>query len=168
MKTTVKKFKGDRLKLLIQKRGISQEMFAESFGVSTQTVSYWISGKKKPTAYNLELLADYFDVPQSSLTGDFILCSNSEYKEISDRFRQLLPNTVLPPIDETIKPMLDYFQLIGKRYSSFDFDILDKCVIGDTVVFHIIKSIVDKTIEDCFIEFGIISEDERIEKNDTE
>ena len=161
MKTKVKKFKGQLLKELIQKKGISQEEFADDFKVSTQTISYWVRGVKKPSSFNLEMLAYYFDVPQECLTGEFpFLCSKKEYQEITEKIKSCLPTTFQTLTDETIKAFFEYLQLIGKRYDTFDFDTLDKGVIGNTPIFYLIKGIVDKRIEECFVEFGIISEKE--------
>lgn len=168
MKTSVVKFKGERLKELIKRKGISQEKFAEEFGVSTQTVSYWIREKKMPSAFNLEMLANYFDVPQICLTGDFPLCSNAEYQKLSDKmqkeFSKIIPRI---EIDESIKPLIEYLKIVGKHYNTFDFEILDKSVVGDIPVFYIIKGIVEAKIEECFVEFGIIQAKE-IENNGTE
>lgn len=159
MKTSVTKFKGARLKELIKRKGISQEKFAEEFCVSTQTVSYWIKEKKKPSPFNLEMLANYFDVPQICLTGEFPLCSNAEYQKFSDDIKKDLSKFLLPPIDETIKPLFEYLTLIGKRYDTFDFEMLDKGVIDSTPIFYIIKGILETKIEQCFVEFGVISEE---------
>lgn len=167
MKTSVTKFKGARLKELIKRKGISQEKFAEEFGVSTQTISYWIREKKKPSLFNLEMLADYFDVPQICLTGEFPLCSNAEYQKFSDDIKKDFSKFLLPPIDESIKPLFEYLTIIGKRYDTFDFDTLDKCVIDNTPVFYLIKGILEAKIEECFVEFGIISSKE-VENDDKE
>ncbi len=164
MKTSVTKFKGERLKELIKRKGISQEKFAEEFSVSTQTVSYWIREKKKPSAFNLEMLAEYFDVPQICLTGEFPLCSNAEYQKFSDKIQKDFSKFLPPPIDESIKPLFEYLNIIGKRYNTFDFDILDKSVIDDMPVFFIIKGILETKIEECFVEFGIIQAKE-VENN---
>lgn len=166
MKTSVTKFKGERLKELIRRKGISQEKFAEELCVSTQTVSYWIREKKKPSPFNLEMLANYFDVPQICLTGEFPLCSNAEYQKFSDKIKKDFSKFLPPPIDESIKPLFDYLTIIGKRYNTFDFDILEKSVIDDTPIFYIIKGILEAKTEELFIEFGIIQAME-VENNDT-
>lgn len=167
MKTSVTKFKGERLKELIKRKGISQEKFAEEICVSTQTVSYWIREKKKPSASNLEMLANYFDVPQICLTGEFPLCSNAEYQKFSDKIQKDISKFILLPIDESIKPLFEYLTIFGKRYVTFDLDTLDKSVIDDTPVFYIIKGILEAKIEECFVEFGIIQATE-VKSNGTE
>ncbi len=160
MKTSVKIFNGERLKELIQRKGISQEKFSEEFGVSVQTVSYWVTGKKKPSADNLEKLSSYFDVPKVCLTDKFPLCSNKEYQKLSEETKNGISRLLFTPMDESIKPLFEYLTIVGKRYDTFDLDTLDKGVIGNTPIFYIIKSILEKKIEDCFLELGVIQKRE--------
>lgn len=61
---------GDRLRVQLEERGLSQQKLAESLGVSRQTVSRWLSGTV-PLARTLHVLSEMFDVsPQWLLTGN--------------------------------------------------------------------------------------------------
>lgn len=52
-KTKLNNFKGERLKKVLMRRKMTNEKFAQELGVSNQTVTYWITNKKKPTEKKL-------------------------------------------------------------------------------------------------------------------
>lgn len=53
----------EQLKMLRNKKGLSQAKLAEELGVSASTVAMWESGEREPKNYEtLELIADYFNV----------------------------------------------------------------------------------------------------------
>ncbi len=58
---------GENLERLINKKGIDQKILAEEVGVSTASVSNWVSGLKYPRIDKIQLLADYFGVSHSDL-----------------------------------------------------------------------------------------------------
>lgn len=60
---------GDRLKDLIKENNINQKTFALAIGVSQATVSDWINNKQQPTAENIYLTAEYFNVCADYLIG---------------------------------------------------------------------------------------------------
>ena len=70
MRTSVKKFDRRLLKTLIKKNGITQGQFADIIGVSRITVDFWIEGRTKPSAFNLECIADCFYLPKKVFTGE--------------------------------------------------------------------------------------------------
>lgn len=59
---------GERLKELLEEKGLSINQFAEKIGVSASAVSAWTRGVKQPTADNIILIARFFGV-----TTDYIL-----------------------------------------------------------------------------------------------
>lgn len=63
MEEEIKKRISQRIKLLIELKGISQNKLAEGILVGTSTVSDWVKGKKTPGAEKIKLLADYLNVP---------------------------------------------------------------------------------------------------------
>lgn len=59
---------GHRIRLLRNKKALTMEKMAETFGVSYQTVSKWEHGYAIPDFYNLRALKKYFNV-----SSDYIL-----------------------------------------------------------------------------------------------
>lgn len=57
----------DNLERLIEARGIDQKILAERIGVSTASISNWVTGIKYPRIDKIQLLADYFGVKHSDL-----------------------------------------------------------------------------------------------------
>lgn len=169
MKTSVKRFSGKRLKELIRANGLTQEQFAEEFGVSVQTVSYWIRGKKKPTSDNLKLLADYFNVPEVCLTRNFPLCTKEEYHQSTLKLIEILnpPSMALNILqnDNDFDLLYEYLLCIGEKYDTFNYDVIDKGFIDNKSVVRVIQERLEKIIEQYFVEFGIIELSE-VEQND--
>ena len=64
----------ERLKALIMDKGISQKTLAEKTQLSDAIISRWLKGKRQPTADNIMLIADYFDV-----STDYLLGRTGEY-----------------------------------------------------------------------------------------
>mgnify|MGYP002621407360 CR=1 FL=1 len=58
------------LKRLMEHYGLSQMDIAEKLGVSKQTVSDWVNGKKFPRVDRMQQLSDLFDVLMSDLYSD--------------------------------------------------------------------------------------------------
>ena len=54
---------------LRRKKGLSQESFAELFGVTRQSVQKWESGDTQPTIDRLLEIADYFRISVDALLG---------------------------------------------------------------------------------------------------
>ena len=57
------------IRYLRHQEGISQEEFAERFGVSRQSVAKWESGESAPDIYKCRDIADYYDISIDVLTG---------------------------------------------------------------------------------------------------
>ena len=58
---------GQRLREVRNKSGLSQEALAERVNVSRQTISKWERGTTLPSADNLAMLSEVFDVPVDAL-----------------------------------------------------------------------------------------------------
>jgi DNA-binding XRE family transcriptional regulator len=65
---TMNKF-AKNLTMLRNGRDITQEVFAETFGVSRSTIGMWESGKREPNMETLARIADYFNVDVNVLYG---------------------------------------------------------------------------------------------------
>lgn len=78
---------GKRLKILRDKKGISQEDLAKLFNLSQSTIAYYEKDKKQPSQKTLTRLADYFGVSTDYLLGRSLSNKNAvlplgEAKEI--------------------------------------------------------------------------------------
>lgn len=58
-----------RLNDLLTLHSISKRAFANKIGVSAMSVSDWTNGKVQPTAENIYLTAEYFEVSADFLLG---------------------------------------------------------------------------------------------------
>lgn len=59
----------DTLKEARRRKGLSQELVAEELGISRQAVTKWEAGQSKPSARNLQALAELYQVPVEELLG---------------------------------------------------------------------------------------------------
>ena len=59
-----------RLRLLLDETGISQQELADFVGVKRQTIAQWKDGKTVPDIHNFQKVAQYFSVPYEYLLGD--------------------------------------------------------------------------------------------------
>lgn len=59
----------DTLKEARKRKGLSQELVAEELGISRQAVTKWEAGQSKPSAQNLQALAELYQVPVEELLG---------------------------------------------------------------------------------------------------
>lgn len=58
---------GERLKALLDEKGIQQAELAENVGVSQAFISYLIKGLKQPSLVLIKRIADYLQVPIDEL-----------------------------------------------------------------------------------------------------
>lgn len=59
----------ERLSDLLNEYNLSKRAFAKKIGVSAMSVSDWTTGKIQPTAENIYLVAEYFNVSADYLLG---------------------------------------------------------------------------------------------------
>lgn len=59
----------ERLSELLIEHNLSKRKFAEAIGVSASSVSDWSTGKVQPTAENIFLVSEYFQVSSDYLLG---------------------------------------------------------------------------------------------------
>ena len=60
----------DNLKEARKRKGMSQELVAEELGISRQAVTKWEAGQTKPSARNLRILAELYQVSPEELLAD--------------------------------------------------------------------------------------------------
>lgn len=60
---------GEKLKLLREKRGISQQELADKFSLSQSIIGYYETNKREPSINTLMNFANFFDVSVDALIG---------------------------------------------------------------------------------------------------
>lgn len=67
-----------RLKGLREEKGLSQQAFANKFGISQSTIGMWESGKREPNFTTIQKIAEFFNV-----SIDYLLCRTDTPKPSS-------------------------------------------------------------------------------------
>lgn len=68
----------DKFVQILQTKGISAYKLSKDTGITQGMISYWKNGERMPSAKNLNILADYFNV-----TVDYLLGETDEKKSAS-------------------------------------------------------------------------------------
>ncbi len=105
---------GERLKLLIEEKGIDQKRFAELFNLSPTTVSGYVTNYRTPNDELKKKFADFFGVSIDYLLG------HTDKRNISDKRLETkafhnLDVGGLP--DEAIKQVEDYIEFVKQKYN---------------------------------------------------
>ncbi|MDE7182670.1 MAG: helix-turn-helix transcriptional regulator [Clostridia bacterium] len=58
-----------RLSELLEMNNLSKRALAKNIGISAMSISDWTNGKVQPTAENIYIIAEYFDVSSDYLLG---------------------------------------------------------------------------------------------------
>ena len=162
-KAKINNFKGQKLKAALRRRKMTNEKFAAELGVSTQTVTYWITDKKKPTAEHFEKFEKILDHIREYFLGYGLPCSREEYNKISEDLERMIKN-----IDND-KPFFEFILSIGKKYKTFDFDRLDKgfSIEDDDLIFNLIKKDLEDFAVFLLFKYKVMTNLEKIEDNTT-
>lgn len=162
-KTKMNNFKGQKLKAALQHRKMTNETFAAELGVSTQTVTYWITNKKKPTPKHFDEFEKILDYMPEYFLGYGLPCSREEYNKISENLERMVKT-----INDN-RPFLEYIVSIGKQYKTFDFDRMDKGYSGkyNDLIFNLIKNELQNFSEFLLWKYKVITNLEKIEDNNT-
>ncbi len=59
----------ERLRAIMEERGMVQTQVADEIGVLQNTISAWVTGKHEPTAHNIVALCTLFGVTADWLLG---------------------------------------------------------------------------------------------------
>lgn len=104
---------GDRIRILRERRGMSQKHLAHALNMPNQSLSNYERGYREPPAEVLKKLADYFEVSVDYLLGrESVLLTRKTPRDLKD----FLDNGILTyndvPLDEKdiehIRQMLEY------------------------------------------------------------
>ncbi len=105
---------GERLRSLIEEKGIDQKRFAELFNLSPTTVSGYVTNYRTPSDDLKKKFADYFCVSVDYLLG------HTDNRSVIDNKTETKANhnfdtSGLP--DEAIKQVEDYIEFIKQKYN---------------------------------------------------
>lgn len=93
------------LKMLREKKGISQQTLADIFGISQQSVNNYENHETEPDIYMLMKLADYFEVSVDLLIGHTTKQNtNANEAELVEKYRLLTPSE-----QESIRMIIDNY-----------------------------------------------------------
>jgi transcriptional regulator with XRE-family HTH domain len=99
----------ERLKQLRKERGITQADLADGVGIGLSTVKQYESKKRIPEKYNLTLLANYFGVLESWITGE------SNHKTIFEKMDAELGEDKL----SELRNQVQYLSWLEKEFDDF-------------------------------------------------
>jgi len=104
----------ERITQIMTERGIKQSFVEGLLGTYRGKITEWKKGKSSPTMKELEILADFFDVPLAYLTGKGSQTS-LEHKH-SSKVAKLIArlNTDLPQEDAQ-----EFFKIIDENFEKF-------------------------------------------------
>jgi transcriptional regulator with XRE-family HTH domain len=69
---SVRTILSENLKKQMHDKSVTQQQLSEALGVSQSTISNWLREEKYPRIQHIQQLADFFNVPKSSLTEEKI------------------------------------------------------------------------------------------------
>lgn len=99
---------GERLKILIEEKGIDQKKFAEIFSLSPTTVSGYVTNYRSPNDELKKKFADYFDVSLDYLLGRTNIRNYTK--------AQIIDVSDLP--QEAVKMIEDYVEFVRQKYAN--------------------------------------------------
>ena len=79
----------DKLKQIMETKGLTQQKLAQMSNVSNNTISKWLNGQTTPKVKNIEPLAKALNLTVGDLIGD--LGNNEQLTEQDKRFISLTP-----------------------------------------------------------------------------
>lgn len=79
----------DKLKQIMETKGLTQQMLAKMGNVSNNTISKWLNGQTSPKVKNIEPLAKALNLTVGDLIGDW--GNNESLTEQDKRFISLTP-----------------------------------------------------------------------------
>ncbi len=105
---------GERLKSLIEEKGIDQKRFAEIFSLSPTTVSGYVTNYRSPNDEIKKKFADFFGVSVDYLLGHTDIRDIPEKKNETKAYHNL-DVSGLP--EEAIKQVEDYIEFVKQKYN---------------------------------------------------
>lgn len=78
---------GENLTMIRKSRGYSQRKLADALNLSQGTVGMWESGTRFPSYENMEMLADFFNLPMSALVPSDTKAESGEVQRIADAIK---------------------------------------------------------------------------------
>ncbi|BEH92020.1 MAG: helix-turn-helix domain-containing protein [Turicibacter sp.] len=106
----------EKLQLLRQTKGISQEMLAEEIGVPKKLVVDWEAGKELPDMHNLMAISDWFNVSLDELLRDRIHLDTLNRLGFFEQEEELVQNDFLENLILIVGMMLMIMSFIFNHF----------------------------------------------------
>ena len=100
----------DRLKILREKRGMSQQHLADELGISRSAVGNYELGTREPDLETLELIADYFNVDMDYLIGKSVIEKRIPILEWNDNKPMPVPILQNPTLSKEAEEFLSLYE----------------------------------------------------------
>ena len=100
----------DRLKILREKRGMSQQHLADELGISRSAVGNYELGSREPDLETLELIADYFNVDMDYLIGKSAIEKRIPILEWNDNKPMPVPILQNPTLSKEAEEFLSLYE----------------------------------------------------------
>lgn len=112
-------FSHERLKELIDSRGINQQQLADAIGLSHVSIYYYVEGKKSPGTKTLKKIANYFNVTTDYLLGrsdeeDLNEMLDVKFKEMKERLANL-PESQREMIMQQAESLMEEFEKLNNK-----------------------------------------------------
>ena len=113
----------DRLKILREKRGMSQQHLADELGISRSAVGNYELGSREPDFETLELIADYFNVDMDYLIGKSAIERRLPVLDWDNKNPMPLP--VLQKLNSREQRLLSYFHMLSDGMQDRILDLIE-------------------------------------------
>lgn len=120
----------ERLRLLREERGLSQQDLGNVLSLSKANVSKFETGKLQPSLQHLITLIQYFTV-----SGEFLLGISDERKGTQPQQTPAILSTVKPDLPTPVIPPEEYdpfkkqlYTILNSEYTEIEKDILSRCL----------------------------------------
>ena len=100
----------DRLKILREKRGMSQQHLADELGISRSAVGNYELGAREPDLETLELIADYFNVDMDYLIGKSVIEKRIPVLEWNNKKPMPVPVLQNPTLSKEAEEFLKLYE----------------------------------------------------------
>ena len=138
----------ENIKAIRKSKGLSQEELAVKLNVVRQTVSKWEKGLSVPDSEMLITISDIFEIPVSTLLGEYIATSREdELKVISEKLeiinlqlsqnsarRRKVAHWIFISVCVVIVTIFVILYFLSSPYSTWDYSNPETAVLG--VAFH--------------------------------
>lgn len=162
MNNDLSKIIGERINILLANQDKKQKELAKYLGVTDNTISYFVSGKRMPNTKQIKMIAEYFNI-----SADYLLCLSDvattnkdikficDYTGLSEKSVDVLHfyrdfEMIYPTINRLLESeMSSVLQELGYICSDMPKDVLkEKCKEND-INFDKLENIIETKSYEC-------------------